>query len=78
MLNEPEASLHPRVLEPLARQIVSAAERSQVIVVSHAAALVEAITASRDAVRIELGKTAGETVVLGRRRLDEPSWKWSS
>ncbi len=78
VLNEPEASLHPRVLEPLGRQIVSAAKRSQVIVVSHAAALVEAISASRDAVRIELGKTAGETVVPGRNRLDEPPWKWSS
>jgi len=78
VLNEPEASLHPRVLEPLGRQIVSAAKRSQVIVVSHAAALVETIAAARDAVLIELSKAEGETVVVDRNRLDEPQWKWSS
>ena len=78
MLDEPEASLHPRVLEPLGRQIISAAERSQVIVVSHAAALVETIAASRDAVRIELEKVNGETVVAGRNRLEEPPWKWTA
>ena len=34
-LNEPEASLHPELLEPLARLIVRAAERTQVWVVTH-------------------------------------------
>lgn len=78
VLNEPEASLHPRVLEPLARQIIAAAKRSQVIVVSHAAALVDAISSARDAVRIELAKEDGQTIVSGRKRLDEPAWKWTS
>lgn len=78
VLNEPETSLHPRVLVPLARQIVAAAARSQVIVVSHAAALVDAISKSRDATRIELVKHAGETAVAGRRPVDEPPWKWTS
>lgn len=78
VLNEPEASLHPRVLEPLARQIIAAAKRSQVIVVSHAAALVDAISSARDAVRIELAKEDGQTIVAGRNRLDEPAWKWTS
>ncbi len=78
MLNEPETSLHPRVLVPLARQIIAAARRSQVIVVSHAAALVDAISSAREAIRIELVKEHGETVVAGRRAVDEPPWKWTS
>ncbi|NVB80814.1 MAG: AAA family ATPase [Kofleriaceae bacterium] len=78
VLNEPETSLHPRVLAPLARQIVAAAARSQVIVVSHAAPLVDAIASSKDAIRVELVKEEGETVVANRKRLDEPAWKWTS
>ncbi len=78
VLNEPEASLHPRVLEPLARQVIDAARRSQVIVVSHAGALVDAICAVRDAVRINLSKEDGQTIVAGRNRLEEPAWKWTS
>jgi predicted ATPase len=41
-LNEPEASLHPDLLEPLARLIVAAAERTQVWVVTHSERLAEA------------------------------------
>ena len=41
-LNEPEASLHPDLLEPLARLIISAAERTQVWVVTHSERLAEA------------------------------------
>jgi predicted ATPase len=78
VLNEPETSLHPRVLTPLARQIVAAGARSQVIVVSHAATLVDAISAARDATRIELAKEDGETIVVDRPRLDEPAWKWTT
>src|SRR5262249_8924995 len=78
VLNEPETSLHPSVLVPLARQIIAAAGRSQLIVVSHAAPLVEAIAAAHDATRIELVKDNGETKVADRNRLDEPSWKWTS
>lgn len=78
VLNEPETSLHPRVLAPLARQIIAAASRSQIIVVSHAAPLVDAIASARDATRIELVKEDGETTVADRKRLDAPSWKWTS
>ena len=78
VLNEPETSLHPRVLVPLARQIIAAAAQSQVIVVSHAAPLVDAIVGAHGAVRIELAKQDGETVVAGRRRVDEPPWRWTS
>jgi predicted ATPase len=78
VLNEPETSLHPRVLVPLARQIVEAAARSQVIVVSHAEALVDAISAAHGAMRIELTKEHGATVVADRSPLEEPAWKWTT
>jgi hypothetical protein len=41
VLNEPETSLHPQLLPPLARLIRAAAERSQVMVVSHSRALID-------------------------------------
>ena len=43
ILNEPETSLHPDLLPPLARLIARASEKSQIIVVSHAAGLVSAL-----------------------------------
>lgn len=43
VLNVLEGSLHPSLLEPLAHMIATASERSQVIVVSHAKALVDAL-----------------------------------
>ena len=73
VLNEPETSLHPDLLPPLAGLIAAAAERTQVVVVSHAAALIDALA---DARRIELEKDTGETVVRGQGRLEGPNWAW--
>lgn len=42
-LNEPETSLHPDLMEPLARMIVRASERTQVWLVTHSERLAEAI-----------------------------------
>lgn len=42
-LNEPEASLHPDMLEPLADLITKAAEKSQVWIVTHSERLAEAV-----------------------------------
>lgn len=44
-LNEPETSLHPDLLAPLARLIVKASERTQVWLVTHSKRLAEAIRA---------------------------------
>jgi predicted ATPase len=74
VLNEPEMSLHPELIEPLAALIAGAATRSQVIVVSHSAALIAALESS--ATRIELDKPFGETTVRGQGALDEPAWNW--
>lgn len=75
VLNEPETSLHPDLLAPLAELVNDAAERSQVLVVSHARELVTAL-ADRGAARIELLKELGETEIAGQSVLDEPAWTW--
>ena len=74
VLNEPETSLHPELLPPLARMITTAAERTQVIVVTHAAALGAAL--GEDVARIELVKELGETHVAGQGLLTQPPWTW--
>jgi predicted ATPase len=74
ILNEPETSLHPDLLPPLARLIAGASKHTQVIVVSHAAALVSALEKA-GAKRIVLEKQLGETVVPEEER---PPWNWPS
>ena len=81
VLNEPETSLHPELLAPLAQLIVAAAARSQVIAVSHSQTLVNALhrateEAGTSASVIELIKDFGETLVAGREPLDGPAWRW--
>ena len=64
-LNEPEASLHPDLMEPLGRMIVQAAARTQVWLVTHSERLAQVIEASgAGAVRTVL-KTNGATTVEG-------------
>lgn len=74
ILNEPETSLHPDLLPPLARLIAKAAKECQIIVVSHAATLV-AVLQEAGARQIVLEKQLGETVVPGE---DRPAWNWPS
>jgi predicted ATPase len=78
VLNEPETSLHPDLLAPLAALIATAAERSQLIVVTHARPLVRAIEviAEDRASTVLLVKESSETTIEGQGRLDEPSWHW--
>lgn len=77
VLNEPEASLHPDLLPALAALIARSAERSQIVVVTHAAALVDALRCQqRDVNAIELTKELGQTTIVGQGLLDEPSWHW--
>jgi predicted ATPase len=72
ILNEPETSLHPDLLPPLARLIAKASERAQIVVVSHAAALVTALKAS-GACEAVLSKELGETVIADQERF---TWNW--
>ncbi len=49
VLNEPETSLHPPdLVAPLAEMIRSAATRTQVVVITHAAALVQRLAADSE------------------------------
>jgi predicted ATPase len=73
ILNEPEASLHPDLLEPLARLVIKAAESCQIIIVSHSHQLVEALNRYAESWLIQLEKELGETIVRDR---PAPSWKW--
>ena len=73
VLNEPETSLHPDLLPALGRLIAHAATRSQVVVVSHAPPLIDALQALPECHSIALEKALGETVLTAR---DSPSWHW--
>lgn len=42
-LNEPETSLHPSLVAPLARVVAAASRRAQIVVVTHSEAMVEAL-----------------------------------
>ena len=81
VLNEPETSLHPDLLRPLAQLISNAAAHSQIIAVTHSRALIDALchVAQGDATEvstIELTKDFGETRVAGQEILDQPAWHW--
>ncbi|MDQ8730718.1 AAA family ATPase [Bradyrhizobium sp. LHD-71] len=64
-LNEPEASLHPDLLEPLARLIVRAAERTQVWVVTHSERLAAAFASVGGVTPRTVVKRKGETWIDG-------------
>lgn len=78
VLNEPENSLHPDLVPALARLIVTAAENSQIVVVTHNAALMEQLEADQICVPIRLEKRLGETIVEDSNLLDQYGWKWPS
>jgi predicted ATPase len=73
ILNEPESSLSPALLLPLARLIGAASIDSQIILVTHAKVLANALE-GQGANRIELDKVRGETVLGDDSR--RPAWKW--
>ena len=83
VLNEPETSLHPDLVRPLASLIRTAAQNTQVVVVTHAKALLDhlgtvpvADAEPGDAVEIPLYKDLGETRVDGIGMLTAPPWDW--
>jgi predicted ATPase len=75
ILNEPETSLHPDLLAPLARLIAGVASTTQIFVVTHARPLAEALMAQSDCRLFELGKELGETIVAD---VERPAWTWPS
>jgi predicted ATPase len=75
-LNEPETSLHPELRGPLARLIVRASENVQVIVVTHARDLVDALGEADGVRRVQLVKEFGQTKVAGTGAFEQPPWNW--
>lgn len=77
VLNEPETSLHPDLLPALARLIIKASERTQMIVVTHAKSLISAMakeSASCHSVLLE--KSFGETKIVDLDKFSVPAWHW--
>lgn len=72
IFNEPETSLHPDLLPPLARLLAQTATRTQILVVSHSGPLVRALVEA-GGVSVPLVKELGETLVADRT---VPNWTW--
>jgi predicted ATPase len=70
-LNEPETSLHPDLLEPLARTIMQAARRTQIWVVTHSERLAQAFAASGDVKPRTVIKRDGGTWIEGLKLFGE-------
>jgi predicted ATPase len=76
VLNEPETSLHPDLLPALGRLIAAASDRSQIIVVSHAAGLIDTLQQQLDCRSILLSKTFGETSLATTDDSVPARWQW--
>lgn len=74
VLNEPETSLHPDLVPALGRLILEASRRTQVVVVTHSAALRDSLgDAASD---VALHKELGETRIVDQGLLTTPVWSW--
>ena len=78
VLNEPETSLHPDLLPALGRLIIEFSKENQIFVVTHADALVEALSKSDQCEHFRLEKEFGMTKLQGVNNFDIPFWKWPS
>jgi predicted ATPase len=76
VLNEPENSLHPDLLAPLARLIAATAERTQVWVVAHAELLITALAKTPECTLLRLERELGATVLPGQTVLERAAWRW--
>jgi len=70
-LNEPEASLHPDLMKPLAGLIARAATRTQLWLVTHSVALAEAVAQSGAGKVRTVLKADGATQIAGLKRWGE-------
>ena len=76
VLNEPENSLHPDLLLPLARLILAASEGTQVWVIAHAAALIDSLAEASRCRLLRLEREQGATVLPGQTVLERAAWRW--
>jgi predicted ATPase len=69
-LNEPETSLHPDLIPPLARLIAQASKSSQLWITTHSAQLANEIETLTEQTPVVLEKMNGETRIVGAGLLD--------
>jgi len=73
MLNEPEASLHPSLLDALARLLRRASRSCQIVVVSHSERLIESLRSGWEVREVTLEKRLSETCITDH---EPPRWVW--
>ncbi len=76
VLNEPETSLHPELLTPLAHLIADASKRTQVVVVTHMKQIASVLAEHSGCCSFLLEKQFGETKIAGVKDCDVPAWHW--
>ncbi|EKF17436.1 AAA family ATPase [Nitratireductor pacificus] len=76
VLNEPETSLHPELIDPLARLLARTSHIAQMIVVTHSLPLATALRTIDGTMSFTLAKELGETVVIEQH--PRPAWNWPS
>jgi predicted ATPase len=72
-LEEPELGLHPDVIRPLAKLLVDASQRMQLVVTTHSDSLVDGLTASPESV-IVCEKEAGATTLRRLKKTELKNW----
>ncbi|MDP9165431.1 MAG: AAA family ATPase [Actinomycetota bacterium] len=75
VLNEPETSLHPDLVAPLAGMIRTAAAGTQVVVVTHSTTLRQHLDTD-ETTEVELYRQWGETKVVDQTLVTTPPWDW--
>jgi predicted ATPase len=76
VLNEPESSLHPDLLAPLARLILAASQRTQVWVMAHAPQMIMALSSHARCSHVQLQRELGTTIIQGQSTLERCAWRW--
>lgn len=76
VLNEPENSLHPDLIAPLARLIGSVSEQTQVWVIAHDDALIAGLQQWPGCRTLHLERDEGASVLVGQTVLDRAAWRW--
>jgi predicted ATPase len=76
VLNEPENSLHPDLLQPLTNLITTAAKRTQVWVIAHAEPLIESLVTTTGCSLVKPQREQGATVLPGQTVLERAAWRW--
>jgi predicted ATPase len=69
-INEPESSIHPDMLGPLARLMADAAGRSQLWVTTHAMQLADTLCGDSGCAPIQLEKVDGQTLIQSQRTIE--------